>query len=647
MATGGLSGNLLLSNSRPVTIDGLSGHLLLSNSRPVTIDGLSGHLLTYNYAAAVIKGLSGNINFYDVPLYSPILSSISRAPLDLVNIVLDYCDEEFGVSPCTATGAKCYNTYSTCKDVAHYNKTSKTYVFSSLDAPYKGARPYVKAINWLPTEIKPGKLTVKGRTTLTFADEPDTDVGVDPYVDTRSSIQGTFWKKLLARNPNFKGRTLEIHKGFDAIPADDFELRWAGKIETIKLGRGTVRIEVVDELVALDKIEIPPKLDIELQSDVSSSATSITTSDSDDMPSSGYVKIDDELISYTGKNDTTNIISGCTRGALGTTAAAHDAGIKIDLCVYYSAENPFDIMEGMLTNSQDIEVDNPPGAGIASARVDSATFATVKATPGDEPNFSAVIFKPTKLSKLLFEIAELCDCSLWMNEAQKITIRRNNIPNLGGRSYSTITDEANIITASADLNEESRKSRVVVYWDLDVFGDDKKVEDFNAINIAVDAEAESENEYDGIEELKIYSRWIRKSWGAYEIEETITRFMSNLSSRLLINRRNAQSVITFDVELKDEGVLVGDYAKLSTDELQDITGADLSATTFSMWKRDPKDARLKFSAIKLPSHRDLIISPSAYDSDTWSTATDAQKEYGAICDDNETMPDDTTGFRIY
>ena len=47
-------------------------------------------------------------------------------------------------------------------------------------------------------------------------------------------------------------------------------------------------------------------------------STSITA-----FPSSGDLLIDDERFTYTGKNDTTRVFSGCTRAVKGTTAAAH------------------------------------------------------------------------------------------------------------------------------------------------------------------------------------------------------------------------------------------------------------------------------------------------------------------------------------
>ena len=48
-------------------------------------------------------------------------TTVGREIVQIVEIVQPLCVNTFGVSPCTATGEKCYNTRSTCKDVPNYN----------------------------------------------------------------------------------------------------------------------------------------------------------------------------------------------------------------------------------------------------------------------------------------------------------------------------------------------------------------------------------------------------------------------------------------------------------------------------------------------------------------------------------------------
>lgn len=58
-----------------------------------------------------------------------------------------------------------------------------------------------------------------------------------------------------------------------------------------------------------------------------SSTTTITLNSTDMLKNEGFIKIGNEIIAYTGKTSTT--LTGCTRGVLGTTAAAHDDNAKV------------------------------------------------------------------------------------------------------------------------------------------------------------------------------------------------------------------------------------------------------------------------------------------------------------------------------
>ena len=89
--------------------------------------------------------------------------AISRRKVRYVKIKGETCANTFGVSPCVATGTKCYNTFPTCKDTVHFSKTTKDYIFIDRELPlsvitaYAPARPYIKYIDELANEIKEKK----------------------------------------------------------------------------------------------------------------------------------------------------------------------------------------------------------------------------------------------------------------------------------------------------------------------------------------------------------------------------------------------------------------------------------------------------------------------------------------------------------
>ena len=60
---------------------------------------------------------------------------------------------------------------------------------------------------------------------------------------------------------------------------------------------------------------------------VNGSATVLTVTSTTGFPTTGQIKVESEIITYTGITATT--FTGCTRGARGTTAAAHAVGVYV------------------------------------------------------------------------------------------------------------------------------------------------------------------------------------------------------------------------------------------------------------------------------------------------------------------------------
>lgn len=60
---------------------------------------------------------------------------------------------------------------------------------------------------------------------------------------------------------------------------------------------------------------------------ISDSDTTITVDSTSDFSSEGWIRIEDEEISYTGKTSST--FTGCTRGINETTAVSHDDNVKV------------------------------------------------------------------------------------------------------------------------------------------------------------------------------------------------------------------------------------------------------------------------------------------------------------------------------
>ena len=68
---------------------------------------------------------------------------------------------------------------------------------------------------------------------------------------------------------------------------------------------------------------------ITLNGNINATDTTITLSSTGNLASVGFIKIDNETISYSNVNPTTNQLVNCYRGQNGTTAAAHVTGAAI------------------------------------------------------------------------------------------------------------------------------------------------------------------------------------------------------------------------------------------------------------------------------------------------------------------------------
>ena len=88
-----------------------------------------------------------------------------------------------------------------------------------------------------------------------------------------------------------------------------------------------------NQIIVDDKpfIDVTSKIDGDITS--SDSTISITGSTGANFPSSGYIIINSEVITYTGVS--TDDLTGCTRGVLGTTAAAHSDGDDVHTTILF------------------------------------------------------------------------------------------------------------------------------------------------------------------------------------------------------------------------------------------------------------------------------------------------------------------------
>ena len=421
-----------------------------------------------------------------------------------------------------------------------------------------------------------------------------------PPISGRPVTVRSYWKRFMSRNPNYKGRMMEIYEGQVGMAEEEFTRTWVGKLTNVTTQNGEFTFESTDLLKDLSKIDVPPKLDIKLAADLSAvEAGQITLTSVEGMGSSGYIRIKDEIIGYATLNAATKALQTLTRGAFGTAANEYKARDKVQAVRYYAPANPWDILLEML------RVD----AGIADADIDLDAFALAKRTPGNDLLFRAVLSEPENLDKLFFEITDLLDAKAWVGEDLRITIRRN-VQNAPGRAYYRMTDGDNIVdnSASVDFNEKSRLTRMLIYWHKTVLGKKDDPAAFDRLDIAVDADAEAS--YGDVVEKKVFCRWIDPITNEEDSAETYVR---NLGMRQVRRSRDAQPLIALSLSLRDLGVKTGDFVRLDTDELVRFDGDPITNEIFQVVKRELQDDfSLKVSLLRVSTRRLALIAPNGF-----------------------------------
>lgn len=536
-----------------------------------------------------------------------------------MTINLDFCDLTFGTSPCTATGAPCYNTWPTCTLQSVYVTTvGKDYKFCLKDnpTPLPGSiiRPYIRDMIYLGQEILPtDALTLNQKLTLGMADEPDNDVGIDPYRvsptlrsapggSANVAAIGSFWTKLKVRNSNYRNRRVTIKKGFVApgFLETDYTTYFAGIFDNIVIeGDNKVKI-TIKGLLQLTDTDFPQKTDGKISADITAGATSFTLTAytgvdrSGTTPvtlylSSGYIKIDTEILYYSSLSlDTATGIttfSGLTRGNFNgdgwSIAATHSKDAEVQQTEVFIDQNPIDIMHTLLNK-----------AGIADTDIDTTSINSERDIWFPGVQFRAVLHEPKKIKEYLQELREETLTSLWQGGDQKIKIKYMG-PNLPNQAYTQIKDTENIAFQSRNVDDrqEQRITRMTVYYDIFPDKSGGSVDDFARSTTAIDSDIESANgANEKVESDPVYSRWIRSTLGGDDYTRT-------LATRTIRRFRDGGREAQFICELKDEGLALGEVFELTTSYIVDADG-NPKISRYQVTKKEQKSpGQIAYTAV--------------------------------------------------
>lgn len=404
-----------------------------------------------------------------------------RVPVTVVELYLDTCAESFGVSPCTASGAagtECYNTFLTCQDTANFNNTQKTYRFYQPVSNWPIGQigfPCVKGQpKFTPCEIDPkGTLGKRGVVSIDLHDFADDDLYTDPYATTRTytpELQGTFFGKLKARSPYYKGRLMKVRQGYinDPFSWDDFDDRLY-VIDSLDLDQsGKVRITGKDLLkLADDKKSVAPEASSGTLSAAYTAGVSTTLVlqtgegvDYDTDPFTGqaisatvvgYVRIGDNILKYTGVS--TDTLTGVVGAQFGTTDEDASADDTVQQCLHLDNKNVLDIIYYLLNTS----------SGVASTYLPYlTTLDTELVTNGDFPaNITGWTDASTGTGSIAWNASGYLD--LTSVDASNVGIAKQSVTVVSGEVYTFSIDHLDVDDIEVHLGSTDNGTE---YWKM-------------------------------------------------------------------------------------------------------------------------------------------------------------------------------------
>tara|TARA_R110000751_G_C13772644_1_gene480303 strand:+ start:177 stop:1964 length:1788 start_codon:yes stop_codon:yes gene_type:complete len=573
-------------------------------------------------------------------------SEVGRSPVTIVELEQPRCTNTFGVSPCTATGTACYNCPGTCGDLANLNNDGSIkwrftddrpvsrdrYDFSDPDNLELPPLPTGVNVSTSASQINAGSnldgrspLGVTGKVSVGLSDFQWNDIWGDNSLASRSGVvagksppvRGPFWALWTARNQLFNDMYLRIYDGYETESLSEMRQRLytLDKVDGPN-SSGKVTLTGLDPLrLAGDKkSEFPRTSDLDLYGNISLNSLTVQVFGavvdlSDDFGNTGdtkYLVIDREIIRYTGytnEGEGVFTLTGILRGALGTDAAAHEDGNKVQRVGRYEALEFWLVANDLLANHTEM----PPGfIPLADWNEEGSTYLpTYKAT--------RTILAPTSVKTLLGQITQQGLFYIWWEEyAQEIKMLAVRAPEA---APTVLTDESNLIRGSTLTRDPSiRVTKVAVYYNqTDVFGNDQDATNYANRYTAIDGDNLGETRA-----ISIYAPWIENRTQAVQ-----------LSLRLLIRYKSVPKFLSVSIDAKDREVTVGSVVDIETAAIVDSEG-NLDRTRWQVISAKELKAGHSY-ALNLQTYEFVgrFGRYMAADAPDYDNATDAEKAIGS------------------
>jgi len=509
----------------------------------------------------------------------------------IVRVYLPYCALDFGIGACSAvlgSGTKCFNTLSTCQVPTDFDGSAEqvlTFTSEYIPGLQTGSIPpfpWLMKISTEPSVITPSEgLGVRASCSVALQDAPWTDQGTDPYIGqahrpvAQPESVGSFFGKLLKRQPYWEGRKIEIHTGY---------LDQAGKYDIANFKKRTYLIERItgpdaqgnviikgrDPLRAADRDRAlwPQLSNGALALDIIDSDTvlQLSTGQAAEYVASEYIRLGEEVMKVVGVNTALDRIT-VLRATLPLFYQAgviiaddHDAGTTVQNCILYDGTRIDALIYDLLVNA----------AGIDPAFIDYAAWQVITNQWMASFNFKRLLTEPVGVKELLTGLTEHLALLWWDDRSQLIKL---DVLRQGGFGITPAwNDSAHIIANGPALERrsESRLSRVFVWFGMRTpLADAKKAASYRLAQVSADLSQEEEQRYGSARQRIIYSEWLTAEQGGIALE---------VAGRLLNEYKDTKVKTKVLVDPKDDDIWTGDRFQLTTRQLQDEHGRPISTT---------------------------------------------------------------------